>query len=173
MTSKLDAYYEVQKRAFVATNNPMYAWAAYSRARLIGDEIPEWVLKYLDFSARALLELSAQTQETLEKTSKGGKIRKAKRGAKDIGPRVAAALKLSSKGAGTALSSYHSDWELYGLLVRHFRQNHVGETNAIEEIAGDKGVSASTIRAAYKLYDKLFPGNELFAEDAVKEKVGD
>jgi len=156
-----DDMIEADRRCFVETGNPMHAWAAYSLARVCDAPIPEWVLRYLDMVGRNLLALSADSQDG---------------GGKDLGPKIATALKLEGKPrSGSPLVTYHADWMVFGMNVRD-RMTRVGrdgrfdlETYAIESVASEAGVSKSTVRRAFKLYEALFPGDAIFPDEALGE----
>jgi hypothetical protein len=146
---------EVEKRCLVETDNMMHAWAAYSLARANKAPVPEWVFRYFDRAARNLFELSADASKT---------------GGKDLGPKIATALHLSSKGAGSPLVTYHSDWLVFGMNVRARLPAFGGkEYLAIENVADQAGVSVSTVGRAFKLYNALFPGPGIFPDEALGE----
>ena len=143
---------EVERRCFVETNNPMHVWSAYSLARVCDAPVPEWVLRYFDFVSRNLLSLSADVQ------SEGGK---------DLGPRIAQAMKLEGKPrSGSPLVQYHADWMVLALnVIGHLPHAGGKEYLAIEEVAASSGVSISTVRRAFKLYCSLFPNEGDFPEE--------
>ena len=150
---------EIERRCLAATDNPMHAWAAYSFARVAGEPIPDWVLGYLDLAARDLFKLA------MEASAAGGK---------DLGPKIAKALRLDGKPrSGSPLATYHSNWKVLGVSVRD-RMNRPDcegrtdkETHAVEAVAAQHGVSASTVSRAFKLYDQLFPGEAVFPGEVV------
>ena len=45
---------EVLENEFYEIGNPLFAWDAYALARRLEEDIPEWVLKYLDMVAKRL-----------------------------------------------------------------------------------------------------------------------
>ena len=157
MTTTNADFIEVERRCLAKTNNPMHAWAAYSFARVAGDPIPDWVLRYFDMAARNLFALADEVQDE---------------GGMDMGPKIAMALKLASKGRGSPLVEYHHDWLVFGMNVRNRMQrtDSLGrsdlETYAIESVARDHNASESAVRRAYKLYDALFPGDAIFPNEA-------
>jgi len=149
-----DEMLEVEKRCFVETGNPMHVWAAYSLARVCDAPMPDWVMRYFDMAARNLLALSAEAQDS---------------GGKDLGPKIAGALKLKGKSrAGSPLVSYHADWMVFGMNVRARLPEFGGkEYLAIESVAESAGVSKSTVHRAFKLYETLFPGDATFPDEAI------
>jgi hypothetical protein len=144
---------EVERRYFVETHNPMHVWTAYSLARCNAAPIPDWVLHYFDHSARELLKLSFETRET---------------GGENMGPKLARSLGFTSGGPGSGLSNYQNmEWIVYGMHVRARIAQGSKEYIAIEDVSKQLAVHKSTVTRAYKLFDKLFPGDGIFPEDTV------
>ena len=132
-------FIEIEKRAFLATNNAMHAWAAYSFARVVKAPPPDWVLRYFDLCAREIFSFAMDVAKSEKKGS-------------NPGPRIAKALHLK----GTDFKGYHSDWMTFGMNVRQRIQQDDKPYFAVESVANDAGVSKSTVRRAWELYDKAF-----------------
>lgn len=147
---------EVERLCAIENDNMMHAWAAYRLARLSGVSIPEWVLRYFDEAGRNLLALSAE----IAKYGNG----------KGVGPKIAKSIGLASDGAGSPLTKYHADWMVFGLNVRARMLEGDKEDIAVETVARDAGVSMSTVRRSFKTYDRLFPGQALFPDEALTKK---
>ena len=156
MTKSNADYIEVERRCLVETDNAMHVWAAYSFARAAGDPIPDWVMRYFDMVARGLFALAVEAK------AEGGK---------DMGPKIARAMGLASKGRGAPLVEYHNRWMTFGMNVRHRMQQGDKEVFAIESVAKSGGVSISTVERAYKRYAALFPGEAIFPNEAVSPRT--
>ncbi|MBL8576148.1 MAG: hypothetical protein JNK47_02895 [Mesorhizobium sp.] len=143
---------EVERRAFFATSNPMHVWAAFRLARVVNADIPPWVMSYLDLASKRLLALASDIVQdgTADNTF-----------VKDL------AAAFFFKGAHP--TNYHSEWITYGMNVRHLMQQGDKETFAIDAVAEHFGVSASTVRGAYKQYDRLYPGEDILPQDVVSK----
>jgi hypothetical protein len=128
----------------------MHVWAAYCLARVVKTPPPEWVLKYLDRCARGILAISNDSTKT------GGKGR---------ANEIMGVLDLR----GSDLTGYHAKWMAYGMNVRRLMQQDDKEDFAIDTVSKAMGVSYSTVRRGWLLYDKTFPGEAVLPQDAVKE----
>lgn len=148
-----DDLIEVERRCLVETNNVMHVWAAYGFARAAGVPIPEWVLRYFDKAGHGLMALAVEAK---------------KQGGKDFGPRIAKAFGLATAGSGSPLTAYHSAWMTFGMNVRYRMQQGDKEYLAIASVARDGGVSDATVRRAHELFDKLFPGDGIFPDEALE-----
>jgi hypothetical protein len=104
-----DYMIECERRAYVATGNPLHAWAAYGVGRQHKRAIPEWVLQYFD---KARLGLVFNVPDAIEKRGN----------AKDLGPDIAKALGLHGKGQrGSPFESYYdTKWWEYGRAVHEY-----------------------------------------------------
>lgn len=143
---------EVERRCFIETDNVMHVWAAYGFARAAGAPVPDWVLRYFDRIGRSIMALA------IEARTEGGK---------DLGPRIAKALGLASAGRGSPLTAYHSDWMVLGMNVRDRMRQGDKDYLAVESVAKDGGVSEATVRRAHELFDKLFPSEGIFPDEAL------
>ncbi|MEQ1955957.1 hypothetical protein [Mesorhizobium sp. CN2-181] len=154
-------YIEVERRAFMETSNPMHVWAAFRFARVVRAEIPDWVIAYLDLASKRLLALAVEEEQKHAQAKQVGK-----RHVTDV-KRVAPAFFIKA----SHLAGYHDNWVTYGMNVRHLKKQKHQETYAIDHVADHFGVSASTVRRAWKQYEKLYPGDAIFPEDAVLSKT--
>ena len=144
---KLSAYrIECERRAYLATGNPMHVWEAYGVARQSQSAIPEWVLQYLD---KARLGLIYNVSDAIDD----------RKGGKDLAAPIARALGLVADGRGTPFD-YDTRWWGYGRKVREFVRAGDKLQIARENAANFYGVSTSTVMRGAKLYDKVFPEGE-------------
>lgn len=150
-------YIEVERRAFMETSNPMHVWAAFRFARVVKAEIPDWVITYLDLASKRLLALAVDEDQRHSKAKEEGKSY-----VTDV-KRIAPALFMKA----SHLTGYHDQWVAYGMNVRHLMSEKHKETFAIGYVANRFGVSTSTVRRAWKQYEKMYPGNAIFPEGAV------
>ncbi|MEW6429774.1 MAG: hypothetical protein AB1568_17275 [Thermodesulfobacteriota bacterium] len=68
---------EQGRKDFEKTGDPIRAWSAYRLARDAGQDVPEWVLQYLDDAAVGLLRKENQTEDLariLGFNTKGGGV---------------------------------------------------------------------------------------------------
>lgn len=146
---KLSEYMiECERRAYLATENPMHVWNAYATARAKRIEVPEWVLRYFDKASWGIREMAGDDVPR-----------------KDLAPRIARALNLVRDGAGTPFD-YDNRWWAYGRKLREFINAGDKMTFARENTAGHFGVSVSTIQRGAETYDKAFPdGDDQFVVD--------
>ncbi len=134
-------FVESERRQFIATNNAIHAWAAYSFARVVKAPPAEWVLRYFDLCARGVLQIASDAA--------------AERGGKDAGPRIMRALRIK----GSDLAGYHSKWMVHGMNVRRLILQGNKPDFAIDAVAKKAGVSYHTVRRAWLRFDKAFPGD--------------
>jgi hypothetical protein len=156
---------DAAERQYRETRNPVFAWDSFARSRADRLAIPEWVLAYFDGAARQLGSLveKAQASETIS------------------GPadKIAAALGMTSKGAGTVFSRFSDvfldwEWAAIGEEVAAYVRDGDKETIAIENVVkdharirmaalrrgyfvGEPDPSQSTITRAWKRYQNSFP----------------
>lgn len=140
---------ECERLAYEATNNPLHAWAAYGVARQAQVAIPEWVLTYLD---KCRLGLVFTVPDAIEERGS----------AKDLGPVIAGAFGLVSKGRGNPFE-YDERWWVYGRAVRLLK-NEIEATGkeakmdaVFFELGNHFSASDSKIRRGWKLFEKAFP----------------
>lgn len=151
MKMKLADYIiECERRAYIATGNPLCAWSAYGIARKFRREIPEWVLEYLD---KSRVKLMFGVAGQIEKTG----------GGRDLGPTIASAFGLAGRGKrGTPFESYYdTNWWKYGRAVREY----VKAGNSLEDartwVAQNFRIKDNaTIERAEKKYVLAFPEGE-------------
>ena len=123
--------------------NPLDVWLAYWEARESGLPVPDWVMTYLDRCAVALLNLASDSAHCKSVTV----------------PPTAIAEAFEMKrpgqgGRGSVFSEFtNRKWTFYGLIVDHYMRQGAKETDAIENAARKTGVSAATVRRAYKKYN--------------------
>ena len=123
-----------------APHSPVYAWRAYTAARVGGFPIPPWVAWYLDMAAAKLNELSQHGAVPVK-----GKI----------APAIAAALGFApGRGRVNALAdAVEPDPALeLACAVGLLRLGEHKLYNAYDAVAKDHGVSRSTVAAAWKKY---------------------
>jgi hypothetical protein len=133
-----DFMLECERRAYLATGNPLHAWNAYTTARAKDVEIPQWVLRYFDTVSCELRSIEVSEKE-------------------DLRSKVSRALGLGSVGRGTPFNE-DAMWWAYGRKVRELRSAGYEKLQAAYARAAEfYGVSASTIRRGAKRYDKVFP----------------
>lgn len=141
---KLNDYrLECERCAYLATRNPLHAWAAYGIARQSRREVPEWVLEYFD-KVRLGLVLSVPDEIEKRGTAKG------------LGPPIARALGLVSGGRGNPFD-YDTKWWAYGRKVRELMKAGDQLDHARHAAAKFYKVSTSTIIRGAKVYDEVFP----------------
>lgn len=148
----VDYRIECERLAFEATKNPLHAWAAYGVARQAKVAIPEWVLAYLD---KCRLGLVFTVPDAIEERGS----------AKDLGPVIAGAFGLVSKGRGNPFE-YDERWWAIGRTIRRLmmvgiegqeKGGGLSEYHAKQTAAEDHGVSFATITRAFETYKAAFP----------------
>ena len=133
---------EVARAAYERGGNPLDVWWAYCEARDSGQPVPDWVLTYLDRCAVALLNLASDSAHGKSVTA----------------PSTAIAEAFEMKrpgqgGRGSVFSEFaNRKWLFYGETVAYHMRQGDQETYAIEEVARKNGVSAATVRRAWKKF---------------------
>ena len=134
---------EVARDAYERDGNPLHVWSAYCEARESGQPLPEWVMTYLDRCAMALMDLVSASA----------------RGKSVTTPSTAIAEAFEMKrpgqgGRGSVFSEFtNRTWIFYGGTVALYMRQGDQETDAIDDVARKNGVSAATVRRAYKKYN--------------------
>ena len=133
---------EVARVAYKRDGNPLEVWWAYWQARESGQPVPDWVMTYLDRCAVALLNLASDSAHGKSVTA----------------PSTAIAEAFEMKrpgqgGRGSVFSGFaNRKWIFYGVRVAHYMRQGDQETYAIEDVARKNGVSAATVRRAWKKF---------------------
>jgi hypothetical protein len=127
---------------FQADGNPLRAWEVWRRCRQAGLPVPEPVLAYLDGVAEKLLALSGRPP-------------------KRVGPAVQNALGLQRQGGrGSEISRYRAPerelalaTDAQQLLDRPSAAGtRVSQEDAFARVAEKRGVSAETVRRAWRTH---------------------
>ncbi len=134
---------EDQRERYEHEGNIFSAWYAYLVARQTGTAIPDWILKALDDVSTGLFGLYLNSTH-------GRKVSNAD---------IAKAAKLSSKrGKGNLFTKFgNPDWWLMAEVVGLYMGQGAYETYAIDAVAEEYRVSKSTVRRAWKRYEKVRP----------------
>ena len=137
---------EVARDAYERDGNPLDVWSAYCEARESGLPVPDWILTYLDRCAVALLNLGSDSAHGKSVTVPSAAIAEAFE------------MKRPGKGGrGSVFSKFtNRRWIFYGGTVALYMRQGDQETDAIEDVARKNGVSAATVRRAYKKYINAF-----------------
>lgn len=133
---------ECERRAYLATGNPMHVWNAYATTRAKRIDVPEWILRYLDKASWGIREMAGDDVPR-----------------KDLAPRIARSLDLVRDGAGTPFD-YDNRWWAYGRKVREFRKRGDQLDHARRFAAEFFEVSVSTIMRGARIYDDAFPDGD-------------
>jgi hypothetical protein len=144
-------FHEQRCRKFYdETGNPFYAWEQYHLSRRQGNDLPDWVLAYLDECADRLCRLGRECALRMPMPWKRSRGR-----ARDIGPQIAAALGMR-RGRSAGRHSTPFGVESDQLLVAFIGMDVLRRIESGEKLlhawehAGDKfKVSTATARRAW------------------------
>jgi hypothetical protein len=135
------------RRKYEMTGNPLYAWETFASCRSAGEDIPEWVLEYLDRAAGKLLEYAQHDPPPAK-------------GETSTAVAVAMEMKIPGRsGQGTVFTQYVANEKnesgrriLQGVSDRMEAGDK--DTHAFENVAKEFGVSHSTVRRAWQKFTK-------------------
>ena len=137
-----DYMIECERRAYLATGNPLHVWNAYSTVRAKRMDLPEWILRYFDKASWGIREIATDDVKR-----------------KDLGPRIGRSLGLVNDGPGTPFE-FDRKWWAYGRAVREYMKAGHDRDDARAFAAVDFEVHEMTIVRNEQLYDLAFPGGE-------------
>jgi hypothetical protein len=125
--------------AYTKSKNPTYPWSAYHKLRASGEDIPSWVLEYLDKCSKEL--------DTLRQQSPGR-----------INAAVSQALGFAKLGRGTVFSEFDQDLRDFEIAKAvHFRRLAGGaQDHACYFVEQECDLSKSTVLRAYKKFNGVF-----------------
>jgi hypothetical protein len=119
------------------SNNPVFAWVAFRTCRSAGLDLPEWVLKYLDQGADAMVRLFEEPPKQKNR----------------VAPAIAEALGMKTDGAGTVFRrARDSMWVFLGAQVAALIERGDKEYMAVPGVAQEYNTSPSTVARAWKRY---------------------
>ena len=125
--------------AYTKSKNPIYPWSAYKKLRASGQDIPIWVLEYLDKCSKELDILRQQPPDR-------------------VNTAISQALGFAKLGRGTVFSQFDQDLRDFEIE----KEVHLGISNGTAQdhvcyfIEKEQNVRKATILRAYAKFQDIF-----------------